>query len=479
MATSGSNITQRVMKAMGLFGGVQVVGVICSIIRTKLVALWMGEVGMGLFGLFNQALEMINTGTNLSIRQSSVRDVSQAVSQHDEPLIGRIITVVRRWSLWLGLAGALLTMAFAPLLSKVTFGDSNHIWGFVALSAAVLLMALTNGEYAVFQGLTKLRRLARVTMYGTISGLAISVPLFYFLRLDSVVPSIVAYAASCAFFAFLFKNKDYPPARISNRETVALGKGFVRLGIYMTLGNFVTMLAAYIFNAWLNLRAGTGEVGFYQAGYTLVNKYVGLVLAALAMEYYPRLARVADSKMRLKAFVSQEINISMMVMMPVVAMFILLRTQIVDLLYTEDFRVVVTFISLGMAGTVLRTLSWCIAFVFLAKGAGKIYLITETLSAVTGLALNIVGYNLWGLTGLGASYVTWYFIYTLIVAVVYYRVFGLKLALNCFLPIAAALLVAALMVIFMESGWWLIALIVTALSVLVALWSIRKMWKRH
>lgn len=467
------------MKAMGLFGGVQVVGVICSIVRTKLVAMWMGNVGMGLFGLFNQALEMINTGTNLSIRQSSVRDVSQAVQQNDESLIGRIITVVRRWSLWLGLAGALLTMAFAPLLSEVTFGDSNHIWGFVALSAAVLLMAVTNGEYAVFQGLAKLRRLARVTMYGTISGLAISVPLFYFLRLDSVVPSIVAYAASCAFFALILKNKDYPPARITNRETAVLGKDFVKLGIYMTLGNFVTMLAAYVFNAWLNLRAGTGEVGLYQAGYTLVNKYVGLVLAALAMEYYPRLARVANSKMRLRVFVSQEINISMMVMMPVVALFILLRTQIVDLLYTQDFRVIVTFISLGMAGTVLRTLSWCIAFVFLAKGAGKIYLITETLSAATGLALNIVCYSQWGLTGLGASYVAWYFIYTLIVAVVYYRVFGLKLASGCFLAIAVALVAAALMVLLMENGWWPIALIVTALTLVVALWSVRKMWKRH
>ena len=151
MATGRSNISQRIMKAMGLFGGVQAVGVICSIVRTKLVALWMGDVGMGLFGLFNQALEMINTGTNLSIRQSSVRDVSQAVQHNDDKLIARIITVVRRWSLWLGLAGALLTMAFAPLLSEVTFGDSAHIWGFVALSAAVLLMAVTNGSMPCFR----------------------------------------------------------------------------------------------------------------------------------------------------------------------------------------------------------------------------------------------------------------------------------------------------------------------------------------
>ena len=208
MATSSSNISRKAMKAMGLFGGVQVVGILCSIIRTKLVALWIGPVGVGLFGLYNQALDMINTATNLSIRQSSVRDVSQAVQRNDVSLISRIITVVRRWSLWLGLGGTLLTMALAPLLSQITFGDTAHVWGFVALSAGVLLMAITNGEYAVFQGLAKLRKLARVTMFGTLSGLAISIPLFYYLREDSVLPSIIAYAASCAFFAILFRNKD-------------------------------------------------------------------------------------------------------------------------------------------------------------------------------------------------------------------------------------------------------------------------------
>ena len=129
------------MKAMGLFGGVQVAGILCSIIRTKLVALWIGPVGIGLFGLFNNALEMISTGTNLGIRSSSVRDISQAMDRSDKSLIARMVTVVRKWSMWLGLAGALLTLMLAPLLSQVTFGDSMHIWGFVALSVAVLLQA--------------------------------------------------------------------------------------------------------------------------------------------------------------------------------------------------------------------------------------------------------------------------------------------------------------------------------------------------
>ena len=466
------------MKAMGLFGGVQVMGILCSIIRTKLVALWIGPVGIGLFGLFNNALEMIATGTNLGIRSSSVRDISQAMEQREPGIVARMVTVVRKWSLWLGLAGALLTLAAAPALSQLTFGDSTHIWGFVVLSVAVLLQALTNGEYAVLQGTARLKRLASVTLWGTIAGLVVSIPLFYLLRERSIVPSILAYALSLALFAWLFRNRDYPPAQVTRRETFDMGKGFVRLGIYMTLGNFATILASYAFNAWLNIHAGTDQVGFYQAGYTLINKYTGLILTALGMEYYPRLSKVADSRLRLRAFVSQEINVAIAVMAPVVALFILLREVVVWLLYTPEFNVILTLVSWGMIGTVLRTLSWCLAFTILAKGDGKTYLWTEVASAVINLVLNIVFYRWWGLTGLGIAFLVSYLLYTVIIAVVYFKFYRLSVTRACLYNLLWTLLVASGVMLAMERQWLPVAVILTAASIAVALRQVVKLWRR-
>ena len=478
MASKQGNISRMAMKAMGLFGGVQVMGILCSIIRTKLVAMWIGPVGIGLFGLFNNALEMISTGTNLGIRSSSVRDISQALDKREPGLVARMVAVVRKWSLWLGLAGALITLSLAPVLSQLTFGDATHIWGFVALSIAVLLQALTNGEYAVLQGTARLKRLASVTLWGTIVGLAVSVPLFYFLRERSILPSIIAYALALAVFAWLFRNRDYPAVSISRRETFDMGKGFVKLGIFMTLGNFATILASYAFNAWLNVNAGTEQVGFYQAGYTLINKYTGLILTALGMEYYPRLAKVAESRLRLRAFVSQEINVAIAIMAPVVALFILLRELVVWILYTPEFNVILTFVSWGMIGTVLRTLSWCLAFTILAKGDGKTYLWTEAASAVINLVLNIVFYQWWGLTGLGIAFLVSYLIYTLIIAVVYFRVYHLSVTLASLYNILWTLAVAAAVMVAMESGQTLIAALVTAASLIVAVRQVISLWRR-
>ncbi len=466
------------MKAMGLFGGVQVMGIICSILRTKLVALWIGPVGIGLFGLFNNALEMLSTGTNLGIRSSSVRDISQALERRDPGMVSRMITVVRRWSLWLGLAGALFTLAMAPALSQITFGDTAHIWGFVALSIAVLLQALTNGEYAVLQGTARLKRLASVTLWGTIVGLAVSIPLFYLLRERSILPSIIAYATAMAAFAWIFRNREYPAATVSRRDTLDMGKGFVKLGIYMTLGNFASILASYAFNAWLNVNASTEAVGFYQAGYTLINKYTGLILTALGMEYYPRLAKVADSRLRLRAFVSQEINVAIAVMAPVVALFILLRELVVWILYTPEFNVILTFVSWGMIGTIFRTLSWCLAFTILAKGDGKTYLWTEVASAVINLALNIVFYRWWGLTGLGIAFLVSYVLYTIIVAVVYFKVYRLRISHASLYNLLWTLAVTSGVMAAMETGLLPVAIALAVVSVLVASRQVIALWKR-
>ena len=471
-------MSQVILKAMGIFGGVQVLNILCSLVRNKLVAIWIGPAGVGLFALFNQALEMLNIATNLGVRNSSVRDISQAVEKRDSTLIARILTVVRRWSLWLGLGGALITMAIAPLLSRLTFGDFSHVWHYVALSAAVLFMALTNGEYAVLQGLSKLKKLAKVTVSGTIGGLLISIPMFYLWREDSVLPSIIAYALCVMAAALILKDKEYPAAQVSRHEAVVMGADFIKLGVFMTLGTFVTMLASYIFVSWLNITGGKEMVGFYQAGYTLIDKYAGLVFVALGYEYYPRLSRVAHSSQRLRVYVSNQINITFMVLTPCLLAFILLRSHLVWLLYSGEFLVILTYISWGVVGTVLRAMSWCLSFVMLAKGDGKIFLITESLDAVIGLVLNIVCFSLWGVDGLGYAYLAWYAIYTIIVAVVYFKVYHLTLSIKCLRNLGATLVVCVAAVLAMQYGTWYITAIILVVTAPFCLYLAVRTWKR-
>ncbi len=469
--TKKHGLSATVLKAMSVFGGVQIISILCSIVRTKLVAIWIGAAGVGIFGLFNSAIEMLSSILHLGIRSSAVRDIAS-----EEPALRpRIITVMRRWSWILGLLSAVITLAISPLLSQWTFGDDRHTWGFIALSVVLLLNSITGGETAILQGLERLKRIAKASVWGIIAGLTISIPMFYYWRIDSIVPSILVYSIVTTVFTFIYREREVRGAcDVSTKETFEKGGSFILLGVYMTISAFSAMLVSYIFLAYLNQTADTYTVGYYQAGYTLVNKYVGLVFAAIGMEFYPRLARVSNQPKRLSAFVSHEMTISLWILLPIIAIFIAADDIIVNLLYSSEFLVIIPFISWAIVGTVFRTVSWCMAFVILARGDGKIYLLTEISSAVIGLALNILLYEAWGMLGLGIACIVWYIAYTIITAAVYHIRYKLSLGAGMKRLIAfssAISLSAALASAFI--GWWAAAIV----ALVAAVFSARRLKK--
>ena len=165
-------------------------------------------------------------------------------------------------------------------------------------------------------------------------------------------------------------------------------------------------------------------------------------------------------------------------MAPIVAAFILLRELAVWILYTPEYNVILTFVSWGMVGTVLRTLSWCLAFTILAKGDGKTYLWTEVASAVINLMLNILFYQWWGLTGLGIAFLVSYLLYTLIVAVVYFKIYRLSVSPASLYNLLWTLAVASAVMIAMETGHTVIAALITVVSTVFAIRQIIALWKR-
>jgi len=123
-------------------------------------------------------------------------------------------------------------------------------------------------------------------------------------------------------------------------------------------------------------------------------------------------------------------------------------------------------------------LSWCLAFTILAKGDGKTYLWTEVASAVINLALNIVFYRWWGLTGLGIAFLVSYVLYTIIVAVVYFKVYRLRISHASLYNLLWTLAVAIGVMAAMETGLLPVAIALAVVSVLVASRQVIALWKR-
>lgn len=467
------SFTSRIVKALCLFSGVQALSIVCSIVRTKLIALWIGAAGVGVFGLFSQAFETLTTLFQLGMRNAAVRDVTNAASTNK---LARMALIVRRWAWVLGIIGAFITLIASPALSQVTFGDNNHTIGFIVLAAGILFSSVTNGEYAIMQGSERLSHLARASVWGSVVGLAISIPLYYYLGIDSIALSITAFTGATAVAALILRTRTRRPDPVPTlKQTVAEGQSFLRLGIYMTIAVFITLAAQYLFMAWLNHEAGTGFVGCYQAGYTITNRYLGLIFAAIGFELYPRLTKVANSKLRTSTFVSHEALLLLAIIFPAATTLMAIDDLIVQLLYSSDFLETTTYVNWSLAGTGLRAVSWCMAFTILARGEGRIYLITEAVSSIAFIILSFIGYKYLSLEGLGMAYTAWYLIYTIIVGIPYFYRYGLKLSPTPTLFLLVTTLITAGCAIVRTAEQRLPVIIVAAFSILLGIFILRKL----
>ena len=148
---------RTIFKNTSLFGGVQVFNVLIALARGKLLAVLIGTAGMGLNGLLLSGLNLINRFSGLGLSESAVRDISAAYSTGDEKRIRRVYTVFNRW-IWLSaLLGLVLTIVFAPFLSRFAFGDGSRSVSFMVLSSTFIFGALTGGVYALLRGIQRIR----------------------------------------------------------------------------------------------------------------------------------------------------------------------------------------------------------------------------------------------------------------------------------------------------------------------------------
>lgn len=458
--SGGSTTSRRVFKALSIFGSVQIVTLLCSVVRTKCIALWLGTAGIGIFGLYNAAIEVINQLSQLNLRQSGVKEISGAT----RPRADYISAVVRRLGALLGLIGAVVTLLLAPLLSRITFGDSSHTLPFMLLSVVVFFNALTSGEQAILQANCMFRRLARASLWGGVVATAISIVLIRFFGFNAIVPSIIIFSAVIALSYFI-KGSRVTASRIPAGEFLAASTPILRLGVYMTAATFMTLLAQYAFLAWMRGKVGDGGVGLYQSGYTIINQYVSLVFTAMAVEFFPRVSSVAASRVRTSLFVRHEMSMLLWGLLGAIVLFINLVPFIIRLLYDSTFLPVAGYVTIASVGTVLKAVSFVMAFVILARGDGKIYLITESLSAVLYLCFNMIGYRMYGLQGIGFAYVAWYAAYVVSVMSVYkfrYRLGGIRRPL--LFSIAVFIVVAAQAALCL-CGLYLAATIVSCIVV--------------
>lgn len=405
---------RQIFKATSLFGGVQVFNIIIAIIRSKIIAILLGPAGMGLAGLFTATVGLISKITDFGLGVSAVRNVAASNKTGDEDKIALTITVLRRLVWVTGLLGLVVSIFFAPMLSRITFGNQKYTVAFIWLSVTLLFNQLTIGQNVILQGLRQLKYLARANMLGSVAGLLISIPLYYFLKIQGIVPALILTSLSSMVIAWLnTRHIKIHKITVNRKETIEEGKDMMKMGFLLSLNGLMVSGSTYIVRIFINNMGDVKQVGLYTAGMALITTYVGMVFVAMGTDYFPRLSEVAKDNKKAGELINHQAEIAILILAPLLCVFLIFINYIIVLFYSNKFLGINEMIHWAVLGVYFKAASWAISFFFVAKGDTKIFFFNELIFNIYLLFLSVLGYKYGGLEGLGISFLVGYLFYFL------------------------------------------------------------------
>ena len=468
----------HVLKYTGVFGGVQGLNVLVSLVRNKFVALLLGPSGMGLVSLFNTTVTFISQSTHFGISMSAVRHLSNHPDDDDHPQIQHFVKVVRAWSMLTALLGMLVCITIGPFLSSATFAWGDHSLHFILLSPAVAMIAITGGETAILKGRRRLKSLALVQVGSVFAALIISVPVYYLFGEAGIVPIIVLMAFVTMLLTLRESYRLYPLQLRGAKGVLGDGMEMIRLGVAFTLAGIIGSSAEMFIRSWLNVTGDLDVLGLYNVGYMITITYAGMVFSAMESDYFPRLSGVQHDIAATNECVNRQMEVSLLLLSPMLAALIVFLPLLVPLLFSPKFLPVTGMAQVAALAMYMKVLTLPVAYITLARGRSLAYLFLESSYFVAFVLLIMFGYEHWGLIGTGIAITLAHLFEYLLVNSFAYKKYGYRFSATVYgyaiVQLSLGILAYLLTLIIDGILYWGIGLIIVLISFCLSLHVLRR-----
>ena len=394
-----------VFKATAILGSVQLFNILIAVVRNKCISILLGPAGMGIMGLLTSATGTITGFTNLGITFSAIKNIASAYEKGDYTTLGKVLYVLQRCIWTTGLLGAIVCLSLCRQLSQWTFGNTDFTISFAFLSISLLLTQLTNGNLLILKGCRNINYYAKANVWGNFLSLIITVPLYFWLGIDAIVPALILFSISTFLCAYFYRSRlRLVQIRTERGEFKEISKDILIAGIAFSAAEFFPLIASFYIRTFISNNGGLTDVGLFSAGFAILNGYVGMIFTAMSTDYIPRLSAVSDDDHQLELVINQQIEMSILLLFPLIVLFVIFGKLMILILYSSQFYPMIEMIYWGGLGMLFKVPNWCFGCILIPKRESKAYFYFSILSALFYLGMNMLLYSVWGIKGLGISF---------------------------------------------------------------------------
>lgn len=421
------NSYRSILKGTSILGGVQIFQILVNLVRGKFVAMFLGPDGMGVASLFTSSSNTISGVASLGLNLAFVKEVAAAKDNGERlATVMRVATTLLRMTAMLG---ALVCVLLSPWLSRWSFGSEQYAWQYMLLAVGVYLNVAAQGKTAMLQGLHKIKILAYTSLVGAVTGLVAGVPLYYFFGTKGIVPAMIILSAS-TFACYCYGlRKSAPDTKVRFRwsEHRPIVARMILMGLILLASSIINTLCTYGINIFVRAFGDLSDVGLFNAANSLTTQYAGVVFAAMAMDYFPRLSSAASDNARMQTVINRQMEIVALIATPMALLLIATTPLIIRILLTSEFLCTGGLMRWLGVSVLLKALAYPLGYITYAKNNRRLFFWLEAIVCnALYIGFSLLFYNCFGLIGLGYAAVAEQGACLLIYLAVNYRVYGFR-----------------------------------------------------
>lgn len=416
MSSSAPSNSRGLIRSMLVIGSAQVVNILISIIRMKVVAVLLGPAGVGLLGIYNNLQQMVGNAAGLGMGSSGVRQIAGA--KGDAQTLNRVSRVLLAAHLVQGTLAMIAVWVFRQPLAIWLTDDHTLATEIGLVGIAILLMLLATAYTTLLQGLRRIGDLGRVTVIGALVSTLFGLLAVWWLGRSGLIWFLVVQPLANLMAALFYVRKlpqraDRPPMGL--KKIWETWKPMARLGAAFMAGGLATTATLLLVRAIVTRELGLDASGHFAAAWGITMTYVGFLLGAMGADYYPRLTEVIHDRQAANGLMNDQAQLGLAIGGPVLLLMIGWAPWLITLLYASDFGPAATLLQWQTAGNVFKVASWAMSFAIVAGAHARIYFFMELSFNAVFLALIWFLLPIVGLEMTGVAFLLGYMAYFLTV----------------------------------------------------------------
>ena len=413
---SGSSY-RTILRSSSIIGGAQVINIAVGLVKMKVVAVMLGPAGVGLIGLYLSLIQTASSIAAMGLGNVGTRQIAVARAEGGDIAVGRTRRALFWGTMLLALIGAALFWLASGWIARVILADETRATDVAWLSVGVALTVAAGSQGALLTGLRRIGDLARINVGAGVIGAALGVLALWLWGAQGLIAMILVAPVVTFLLGHVYVTRLGPPVGplIRLPEMSREWQTMLTLGFAFMLSGLVTTLGHLAARTLVQRELGAEALGQFQAAWAIGMTYLGFVLSAMGTDYYPRLTAAVRDTATATRLVNEQTEVALLLCAPVLLAMLGLAPWVIHLLYSAEFGPAVEILRWQLLGDILKVMSWPLGFVLLAVGAGKTFILTESLGMGVFVLGVLIGLPLIGVTATGVAFLALYVAYLPIV----------------------------------------------------------------